>query len=148
MKYKTLTEQISTTRAGFKLHRENFAEFKEGVLGRMKTTTASADDEEATLKRTQSRAETTAAYLPQPSRQLSGSASRTDEGLVPSGDDLVALNLIEDGQVRPLNPTFCIPCHRHSNPIHLNASIAIQEGIKMAVRRQAICCHKHFFLHS
>ena len=61
MKYKTLTEQISTTRAGFKLHRENFAEFKEGVLGRMKTTTASADDEEATLKRTQSRAETTAA---------------------------------------------------------------------------------------
>ena len=60
MKYKTLSEQISTTRAGFKLHRENFAEFKEGVLGRMKTT-AGADDEEAALKRTQSRAETTAA---------------------------------------------------------------------------------------
>ena len=56
MKYKTPTEQISTTRAGFKLHRENFAEFKEGVLGRMKTTTA-ADDEEEGLKRT----ETTAA---------------------------------------------------------------------------------------
>ena len=71
----------------------------------------------------------------QPSRQLSGSLSRTDEGLVPSGDDLVALNLIEDGQVRPVNPTFCIPCHRHSNPIQLNASIAIQEGIKMEVRR-------------
>ena len=61
MKYKTPTEQISTTRAGFKLHRENFAEFKEGVLGRMKTTTTGADDEEAALKRTQSRAETTAA---------------------------------------------------------------------------------------
>ena len=66
MKYKTLTEQISTTRAGFKLHRENFAEFKEGVLGRMKTTTAAADDEEddeeaQKLKRMQSRDETTAA---------------------------------------------------------------------------------------
>ena len=84
MKYKTLSEQISTTRAGFKLHRENFAEFKEGVLGRMKTTAADeeespklkrmktttttgaddkeADDEEAQkLKRMQSRDETTAA---------------------------------------------------------------------------------------
>ena len=67
MKYKTPTEQISTTRAGFKLHRENFAEFKEGVLGRMKTTTTAgaddkeADDEEAQkLKRMQSRDETTA----------------------------------------------------------------------------------------
>ena len=60
MKYKTLSQQILTTRAGFKLHRENFAEFKEGVLGRMKTT-AGADDEEATVKRTQSRDETTAA---------------------------------------------------------------------------------------
>ena len=59
MKYKTLSEQISTTRAGFKLHRENFAEFKEGVLGRMKTTTAGADDEEEELKRIQSRTETT-----------------------------------------------------------------------------------------
>ena len=62
MKYKTLSEQISTTRAGFKLHRENFAEFKEGVLGRMKTTTTGADDKEADeeeaqkLKRTQSTA--------------------------------------------------------------------------------------------
>ena len=78
MKYKTLSEQISTTRAGFKLHRENFAEFKEGVLGRMKTTTAGADEKEEglkkmkttagtdeeeaqKLKRTQSRDETTAA---------------------------------------------------------------------------------------
>ena len=51
MKYKTLSEQISTTRAGFKLQGENFAEFKEGVLGRMKTTTT-ADDEEEGLKRT------------------------------------------------------------------------------------------------
>ena len=60
MKYKTLSEQISTTRAGFKLHRENFAEFKEGVLGRMKNT--AADDEEAQkLKRMQSRDDTTAA---------------------------------------------------------------------------------------
>ena len=65
MKYKTLSEQISTTRAGFKLHRENFAEFKEGVLGRMKTTAGAddkkADEEKEGLKRMQSRDETTAA---------------------------------------------------------------------------------------
>ena len=61
MKYKTLSQQILTTRAGFKLHRENFAEFKEGVLGRMKTTTAADDEEAQKLKRTQFRTETTAA---------------------------------------------------------------------------------------
>ena len=61
MKYKTPSEQISTTRAGFKLHRENFAEFKEGVLGRMKTTAMGADNEEEELKRIQSRTETTGA---------------------------------------------------------------------------------------
>ena len=60
-KYKTVSEQISTTRAGFKLHRENFAEFREGVLGRMKTTTTTADEEEDRLKRIQSRTETMAA---------------------------------------------------------------------------------------
>ena len=40
-------------------------------------------------------------YPPQ-ARQLSPAKSATDEGLVPSGEsgeDLVALNLIEDGQV-------------------------------------------------
>ena len=30
---------ISNSRAGLKLHRENFAEFKEGVLGRMESKT-------------------------------------------------------------------------------------------------------------
>ena len=42
-------------------------------------------------------------YPPQ-ARQLSPAKSATDEGLVPSGEsgeDLVALNLIEDGQVVP-----------------------------------------------
>ena len=54
---------------------------------------------------------------PRQARQLSPAKSATDEGLVPSGEsgeDLVALNLIEDGgQVRrraPINPSFCIPC--------------------------------------
>merc|ERR1719458_2124278 len=72
-------EKLKKARAGLKLHRENFAEFKEGVLGRM-----------------ESKAETTAK-----ARQLSPAKSATDEGLVPSGEsreDLVALNLIEDGQ--------------------------------------------------
>ena len=61
MKYKTLSEQISTTRAGFKLHRENFAEFKEGVLGRMKTIVGADVEEARKLKSLQSRDETTAA---------------------------------------------------------------------------------------
>merc|ERR550532_3514458 len=72
-------EKLKKSRAGLKLHRENFPEFKEGVLGRM-----------------ESKAETTAK-----ARQLSPVKSATDEGLVPSGEsgeDLVALNLIEDGQ--------------------------------------------------
>merc|ERR1719234_317289 len=64
-----------SSRAGLKLHRENFAEFKEGVLGRMESKT-----------------QTTAK-----ARQLIPAKSATDEGLVPSGEDLVALNLIEDG---------------------------------------------------
>merc|ERR1719234_1050142 len=64
-----------SSRAGLKLHRENFAEFKEGVLGRMGSKT-----------------QTTAK-----ARQLSPAKSATDEGLVPSGEDFVALNLIEDG---------------------------------------------------
>merc|ERR1719234_140479 len=68
-------EKLKKSRAGLKLHRENFAEFKEGVLGRMESKT-----------RTTAKA-----------RQLSPAKSATDEGLVPSGEDLVALNLIEDG---------------------------------------------------
>merc|ERR1719234_960431 len=68
-----------SSRAGLNLHRENFAEFKEGVLGRMGSKT-----------------QTTAK-----ARQLSPAKSATDEGLVPSGEDLVALNLIEDGGQGP-----------------------------------------------
>merc|ERR1719234_2655033 len=68
-----------SSRAGLKLHRENFAEFKEGVLGRMGSKT-----------------QTTAK-----ARQLIPAKSATDEGLVPSGEDLVALNLIEDGGQGP-----------------------------------------------
>merc|ERR1719234_3112970 len=72
-------EKLKKSRAGLKLHRENFAEFKEGVLGRMESKT-----------------QTTAK-----ARQLSPAKSATDEGLVPSGEDLVALNLIEDGGQGP-----------------------------------------------
>ena len=61
-------------------------------------------------------------YPPQ-ARQLSPAKSATDEGLVPSGEtgeDLVALNLIEDGgQVRaaaPIKPSFCIPLASISIP--------------------------------
>merc|ERR1719239_1604919 len=75
-------EKLKKSRAGLKLHRENFAEFKEGVLGRMESKT-----------RTTAKA-----------RQLSPAKSATDEGLVPSGEtgeDLVALNLIEDGGQGP-----------------------------------------------
>merc|ERR1719234_2878313 len=72
-------EKLKKSRAGLKLHRENFAEFKEGVLGRMELKT-----------------QTTAK-----ARQLSPGKSATDEGLVPSGEDLVALNLIEDGGQGP-----------------------------------------------
>jgi len=75
-------EKLKKSRAGLKLHRENFAEFKEGVLGRMESKT-----------RTTAKA-----------RQLSPAISATDEGLVPSGEtgeDLVALNLIEDGGQGP-----------------------------------------------
>merc|ERR1719234_2561416 len=75
-------EKLKKSRAGLKLHRENFAEFKEGVLGRMESKT-----------------QTTAK-----ARQLSPAKSATDEGLVPSGEDLVALNLIEDGGQGPRVP--------------------------------------------
>merc|ERR1719234_410512 len=68
-------EKLKKSRAGLKLHRENFADFKEGVLGRMGSKT-----------------QTTAK-----ARQLIPAKSATDEGLVPSGEYLVALNLIEDG---------------------------------------------------